>query len=975
MSTAPHEAQGTPSPATTATAAEYRALLFTDIVESTALVERLGDAAATALWATHDRLARDLLPRWHGREIDRTDGFLLLFDAPTDALGYAFDYHRALRTLATPMYARAGLHYGPVILHANETADVELGAKPLEVGGLAKPTAARVMALARGGQTLLTHAARETLGASDLRVQSHGHWCMKGIEDPIELFEASDSDATLEPPPDGEKAWRVVRTRELWLPVREVPHSLPAERDAFVGRRTTLQELRTHLEGATRLLSVLGIGGTGKTRLAIHFGWTHLGHYPGGVWFCDLSQARDADGIVSAVARGLGVPPGTDEPVEQLAAAIAGRGRCLVILDNFEQVTRHADATLGRWLDVAAEVQFLVTTREVLGLPGERVFALAPLPEADAADLFARRAEIDGTDAHIGELMRLLDGLPLAIELAAARVRVMPPATLLARMRERFDVLASPSTRRDRQATMRTTLDWSWELLSPVDKLALAQLSVFEGGFTLEAAEAVLEFTALGSTPWPAGALHSLVDKSLVRALPEARFDLLLCIQDYAAEHFRDAARFTGSGPRAVRAACERHCAWYAARGEAGATANGCADLDNVIAACRRAVAWGDARLAADALEGAWAGLRYRGPFSTGVALAADVAGLTGMSADARARVELVAGGALASAGRTADAQAHFERSLQLAREAGVAGCEARALAQLGYQELWAGRLEEARARYRVAVDLARQHGEHEVECSVLNGFAFIADQLGQSERSREYFEEALALARRYGDRRSEGSVLGNLASLLAFLGRLDEARPCYEQSLTIARELGDREREGNALGNLGMVLLMQGQLDPARAQCAAALRVARDIGHARLECLALCNLGLIDEAAERPEPALASFEAAVAIADELGERRSSGQFRIYLGRLHARAARYDAARTVLETGEALLREAQDLPNLALLLCTRAEALALAGIEEAATAALRAAESLAAEVDAGPESELGAALTVARERLATRASS
>jgi predicted ATPase/class 3 adenylate cyclase/Tfp pilus assembly protein PilF len=972
MSSSP---QGTQAPPAPAIAGEYRALLFTDIVESTALVERLGDTAAAALWATHDRLARDLLPVWRGREIDRTDGFLLLFDATADALGYAFDYHRALRTLAVPMSARAGLHYGPVILQANDATDVELGAKPLEVGGLAKPTAARVMALARGGQTLLTHAARDALGATDLRLQSHGHWAMKGIEEPIELFEAAESDAPFEAPHDGDKAWRVVRTRELWLPVREVPHGLPAERDAFVGRRAALQALHMHLETASRLVSVLGIGGTGKTRLAIHFGWTHLGHYPGGVWFCDLSQARDADGIVSAVARGLGVPPGVDEPVEQLAAAIAGRGRCLVILDNFEQVTRHADATLGRWLDIAAEAQFLVTTREVLGLPGERVYALAPLPEEEAADLFTRRAQIEGDDAHIGELMRLLDGLPLAIELAAARVRVMPPATLLARMRERFDLLASPSGRRDRQATLRATLDWSWDLLSPVDKLALAQLSVFEGGFTLDAAEAVLDFAALGSIQWPAGALHSLVDKSLVRALPDARFDLLFCIQDYAAEHFRDAARFIGSGPRAVRAACERHCAWYAARGEAGAVANGCADLDNVIAACRRAVAWGDAKLAADALESAWAGLRYRGPFSTGVALAAEVAALTDMSSAARARVELVAGGALASAGRTAEAQVHFERGLELAREAGSRSSEARALAQLGYQELWAGRLEEARARYSVAVELARLHGEHEIECSVLNGFAFIADQLGQAERSREYFEQALALARRYGDRRSEGSVLGNLGSLFAYLGRLEEAGPCYEQSLAIARELGDREHEGNALGNLGMVQLMQGQLDPARAQCAAALRVARDIGHVRLECLALCNLGLIDEAADRPEPALASFESAVAIADELGERRTAGQFRIYLGRLHARAARYDAARAVLDAGETLLREAQDLPNLALLVCTRAEALALAGEDEAATAALRTAESLAAEIDAGPESELGAALTLARDRLAARARS
>ena len=163
---------------------ETRALLLTDVVDSTKLSTELGDALMAQVWAAHDRLARDLLPAYRGREIDKTDGMLLLFDSAADAVGYALSYHRSLSSLPTPMKARAGLHVGPVILRENSAADVARGAKPLEVEGLAKPTASRVMSLARGGQTLLTHEARQALGETALRVQSHGHWVMKGIAAP-----------------------------------------------------------------------------------------------------------------------------------------------------------------------------------------------------------------------------------------------------------------------------------------------------------------------------------------------------------------------------------------------------------------------------------------------------------------------------------------------------------------------------------------------------------------------------------------------------------------------------------------------------------------------------------------------------------------------------------------------------------------------------------------------------------------------
>ena len=177
-----------------------KALLLTDVVDSTRLAEKLGDDAMAEIWAAHDRVSRALLGPWRGREIDKTDGMLLLFDDCADAVGYALEYHAALATLPTPLAARVGLHVGPVILRENAADDIARGAKPLEVEGLAKPIAARVMALARGGQTLLSAAAREALGTCAHKLVSHGHWRIKGVSDPVELFEIGAADAQFAPP-------------------------------------------------------------------------------------------------------------------------------------------------------------------------------------------------------------------------------------------------------------------------------------------------------------------------------------------------------------------------------------------------------------------------------------------------------------------------------------------------------------------------------------------------------------------------------------------------------------------------------------------------------------------------------------------------------------------------------------------------------------------------------------------------------
>ena len=946
-------------------------LVLTDVVDSTDLTERIGDAAMAAVWESHDRAARDLLRRWHGREIDKTDGMLTLFADPDDGVEFVQAYHLALVGMGTPLKARAGLHVGPVALRENTAADVAMGAKPLEVDGLAKPIVARVMMIAQGGQTLLTAEARAALGPAAARLPSHGHWRVKGIAEPFEVFELVDTGAAGTPPPSiTAKAYRVTRRGEHWLPVDQVARNLPAERDEFVGREEALDGLAQRLVRGARLMSIVGIGGSGKTRLATHLAWRWLGDFPGGVWFCDLAAARDIDGIVHAVAEALDLPLGREDPVVQLGHAIAGRGHCLVIFDNFEQVSRLAEDTLGRWLSRAVQSQFVVTTREVLGLPGEEIFGLAPMSSIDARELFVRRAAAAGhgfvptSEDHsaIAPLVALLDRLPLAIELAAARVRVMSPRTLLARMSDRFKLLSSSGGRRDRQATLRATFDWSWDLLPAADKAALAQLSVFEGGFTLESAEAVLDLGDPFDAYWSIDVVQSLVNKSFVRPVGDRRFELLGLVQEYAADKLGGIGRYLGSGPEAEAAASARHSAHFAALGEAQAIADACAELDNLVVACRRATARHDGGAAVGALENAWAALRLRGPFRVGVDLACAVCDLPGLATAQLARAQLIAGAALDASGQTAAARARFEASLGLAQQASDPRCQARALGNLGDLLRNEGKTEDGRVHLAAALAMASEIGDLALQCQLHNGLGTAYFETGLLAAAGAEYQLALGLARQIADRRWEGGTLGNLGNLHASQGRIDEARSDYEAGLGAARAIGNRQWQGNMLCNLGFLHVIQHRLDEALTHFQAALTLARELGHARLECIALGNLGIVFDSLGQSEAAQLQYEAALTVAREIRERRYEGQFLSYLGLLHARAGRPVEARTRLALAESLLREVSDTISLGVLLCNRAEAEQLAGAGEAAQAALAEARALATGSGAGTDSELGLAL-------------
>jgi len=941
------------------------ALLLTDVVDSTRLTEQLDEAAATALWSAHDRLARDLIPKWRGREIDKTDGMLVLFDTAADAVGYALAYHRALREHGLGVEARAGIHVGPVSLRPNTVDDIARGAKPIEVDGIALPMVARIMSVSNGGQTLLSADAKSALGKAAQRIQSHGHWMLHGIAEPIELFEIVEGNAAFTTPADTGKAYRVMRQGDLWQPLREMRHSLPAERDTFVGRQDSLLTLKSKLDAGARLISVVGIGGVGKTRLVIRFAWTRRADCPGGVWFCDLSQARGVDGILFAVAQGLEVPLGKD-PLVQLGQAIAGRGKCLVVLDNFEQVAKFAEETLGRWLERAPLAHFVVTTREVLGIVGEEILSLAPLGQLDAVELFLKRAKAARQDyaprsddiTAIGQLVKVLDGLPLAIELAAARVRVMAPRALLARMKDRFNVLLSHVGRRDRQATLRAAFDWSWELLSETEKAALARLSVFHGGFTLESASAIVGSDGHGSAPPVIDVVQWLVDKSFVRQLTDERFDLLESVREYAAQHLRTEGRFAQSGPGCEMETLARHWRYFAGLDARAAVANRCAELSNLVSACRAAAHEGEGNAAVGSLVAAWTALRLTGPYRAGVELAAIVEAVPTLDDRQKAWMHWVAGDALDVLGEVETARVHVQHGLRLAERARDATCTARLLIVLGNRQGLDGQLDAALTSLTEACRLAEAQGDDSLHASALLVLGGLLDHQSRFAEARHYYWKALALASAGGDRRTEGGVLGNLGGIHHALGELEHARSHYERALALASELGDRRWEGNGRCNLGLLYQEQGKTDEARAQFDMALSTAREIGHVRLEYTVLCNLGIVLAGEGRLAEAATYLEKAIEGAIGSSDVRAEGQTRGYLALVLAKQGALQEARAMADRGEKLLVASADALSHALLLCDRAEIELLASATGAAEAAMQRARKIADEIECGPESEL-----------------
>lgn len=857
---------------------ETRALLLTDVVDSTQLSSRLGDREMAVLWAAHDRVARDLLPPHGGREIDKTDGMLLMFEQAADALAYAQAYHVALAGLSVPLQARAGLHVGPVILRENAPDDVARGAKPLEVDGLAKPTAARVMALARGGQTLLSADAMQALAAQQAQVsaQSHGFWKMKGVDEPMELFEVGGAFATAAP--DGEKSYRVARVGERWLPLKQVPNNLPEAANAFVGRERELDEIK-HLLQEARLVTLLGMGGLGKTRLSLQVAAELRAEFPDGIWFLDLAPLRDGALVLAEAAQVLAVREEPGRPLLQTLCAQLKSRRLLIVLDNCEHLVQDCASFAHALLKAALDVRLLASSREALRVPGEQAYPILPLPLPGRGDSLAQLAAstavrlfVARAQAHkpgfeltpeqapaIAELVTRLEGIPLALELAAARVRLLAVADINKRLGDRYKLLTGGDrVLQQRQQTLRALVDWSHELLSESEQLLFRRLGVFVGGFDLAAAEQVCAQDPLDPLD-VMDLLGSLVEKSLVLMdeTPEgARYRMLETLREYA----RD--KLVQAGEEALLAAA--HCQHYfgvakqVRNGMQGAEQGRWADcgdteLDNLRAAFQFALQAPDetvfvAAKMVIALQNFWI---LRGHVSEGREQVRTLLALPRVLADDFFHAHgLYVSACLAYSQSDHEAALRsLNASLALRRKLGNQTDLAATLSTMSVSHLSAGDAEAALSAAQEALFLFRQTGHRIGESIALLQLGQIEFFRGDDAQARQYLHSALTLARELTHPETEADAELALGQLALQAGERVPAQQAFATSRAICETAGDHRGAAHALLWLGLCELQAGDgegLSQARVQLAQALQALERLemraqlllcleGHARL--------------------------------------------------------------------------------------------------------------------------------------------
>ena len=495
-------------------------LLFSDIEGSTKLLQRTGDAYAELL-AEHRRLLQEAFARHRGFEMDNEgDAFFVAFESANDAAAAAAEAQRALAEHNWPDGGEIRVRIG---LHTGEPRPVDGRYVGLDVHA-----GARIMSAGHGGQVLVSESTRALLDER-FQLRDLGAHRLKDLPGTQQLYQLQVVGQPAEFPP--------LKTLD------HRPTNLPLEPNAFIGRTRELKEAWSLLTRAdARLLTLTGTGGTGKTRLALRIAAGAVEHFPNGVFFVSLAPVRDWEQVVPSIAQTLGLREQPGESVLETLTEYLRDRRMLLLLDNFEQVLPAAPALSGL-LATSPGLNLLVTSRTPVRLSGERTYTVPPLEQTESVNLFLERAQAVGdfsiTDANaqdVAEICERLDGLPLAIELAAARVRALPPAALLRRLDDRLKLLTGGAHDLDeRQRTLRATIEWSYDLLPDAERALFAQLGVFVGGCRPEAAEALChaELDILDG-------LQSLVENSLLRRKTdqdgEPRFWMLETIRDYACE-------------------------------------------------------------------------------------------------------------------------------------------------------------------------------------------------------------------------------------------------------------------------------------------------------------------------------------------------------------------------------------------------------------------------------------------------------
>jgi non-specific serine/threonine protein kinase len=726
---------------------------------------------------------------------------------------------------------------------------------------------------------------------------------------------------------------------------------------SFVGRDRELDEIRRALGGgpgdapATRLLTLTGPGGIGKTRLALAVAALVIAQYPDGVWMVDLAPEVDDARVPQAIAVALGISEEPDSPLLDTLALTLQDKRLLLVLDDCERLVGGAAAAVEALLRGAPGLQVLATSRQALGVPGETVWRVPPLrlppraprrPAAEAAEggadelvrydavrLFLERARANRlafsltreNAATLVSLCRRLDGLPLALELAAARVRVLSVEQIAARLDDRFRLLTGGSrTAPARQQTLLATVEWSYDLLPAAERRLFGRLSVFAAGWTLGAAEAV----CAGEGIDPADVLDllsQLVDKSLVVVEEEdggdeVRYRLLETLREYAR------SRLAGEGPEARAAVRRRHAAWFldfaeTAAPELGGSAQSRwlnrleAEQENLRQALRWAVESGATATGLRLGVALWRFWNARSNLSEGREWLGRLLDLP-LPPDAPPELARTRGRALTAAGTLAWGQGDYATAQALHQEArehlaalGDRQGEAAALCGLGQVARLQGDDARARRLYQQSLQIFQQLDDQRGVSIALRELGHIASDEGVRETAREAYTGSLAIAQALGDRSGAANANMYLGLLAYHQGDLATARNAYQESLTIWRELGNRRSTAELLRLLGEVALQSGDLRLATAYHTDSLALRREVGdrYGVAECL--LSLGDDARAGADYARARALYRECLTLYQDLGSKRMLAVSLTKLAAALAADAQPEQAARLLGAGEA----------------------------------------------------------------------
>ncbi|MCL4729074.1 MAG: hypothetical protein KJ044_01385 [Planctomycetes bacterium] len=939
-------------------------LVFTDVQDSSRLWEQHGRMFEPVL-ALHNRILREQIAAHGGYEVKTEgDAFMVAFADAGAALRFCADTQRALARAPWPQPAggvqvRMGMHTGEPIV----STDPATGRT--DYFGPVVNRAARVAAAGRGGQVLLSETAWRVSGAalSGLACSELGEHRLRGLEQPERLFQVL-------PPELAQREFPPLNT------VTALPTNLPPQASSFIGRQAELAELCELLAprksgqsgrhagtspgtkllrgpgGAiarevARLVALTGPGGTGKTRLAVRAGHELIDRFEGGVWFADCSGAADGAGVAHAVALALGLRlTGAENPVLAVANVLEYRKPLLLILDNFEQVAAFAADTIGAWRKRAPQVSFLVTSRAVLGLAGEQQYELAPLTPpprrvdttqlevlraCESVALFVERAQeadprfvLDESNlADVCQICLELDGLPLALELAASRVRMLKPAQMVKRLGRKFELLKS--SRRDlspRQQTMYGAIEWGFELLNETERDAFVQACAFHEGFLLEAAEAVVDLSARGDAPDVLDVLQSLREKSLLHAVEgghETRFRMYRPILEFGRE--RQTTDMSAESRAALANRHMRHFAdhaWHwAGRVEGPDELEALdrleAERENIVAAVEHACASRQAELAAKGALGLWELLLVRGPVELRGRLL-DAALALDQTPHWRARLLTARARAHQEVGESAPNLELAAQAVALAGKDPVVGVEAGV--QLA-NALWqVSRLAESHQTALDAARLAREHGNERGLARALGTAGICQINLGDLPGADATLAEAETLWRKLGYRRGVAHNVANRGVVMGRENRRLEALAAYEDAERIYDEIGYTVGVARMVGNRGAQHQRGGDLQRAEECYNQASVLARQIGAKFALISNISNLGVLKSNRGDYTGALADYNEALELARQTGSRQSEADMIGKLAEMHARKREFGIALELRREGRRILQEVGDAWNV-----------------------------------------------------------